>query len=107
MIERVEYEVAERTFSGMFAAPEDRHQRRPGVLVFHGGSGPTDHERDRVEKLASLGYVAFAPDLFGEVFDDHARGLKVIGELVSEPAKLRARTSAALSWLTNRPIVAP
>jgi len=107
MIERVEYEVAGRTFAGMLAVPQDRHERHPGVLVFHGGSGPTAHERERVDKLAALGYIAFAPDLFGEAFEDRARGLAVIGELVSEPAKLRARTSAALSWLANRPNIAP
>jgi dienelactone hydrolase len=74
---------------------------RAGVLVFHGGGGLGDHERERVDRFASLGYVAFAPDLFGEKFADRARGMAVIGELVAEPAKLRARTTAAFERLAR------
>src|SRR5262245_14885110 len=81
--------------------------KSPGVLVFHGGGGVTDHERDRVQMLAELGYVAFAPDLFGEVFTDRARGVAVIGELVAQPAKLRARTQAALAAFVARSDVDP
>jgi dienelactone hydrolase len=99
MIEKFEYEVAGQRFSGIQATPTGA---TAGVLVFHGGSGLTDHERDRVQMLAELGYVAFAPDLFGEVFADRARGMAVIGELVAQPAKLRARTQAALAVLAAR-----
>lgn len=78
-----------------------------GILVFHGGGGLSDHERERVQRLAALGYVALAPDLFGEVFADRARGMAVIGELVAEPTKLRARTAAALAALAARDDVDP
>src|SRR5262245_55656004 len=98
MVEKVDYEIAGTTFSGILATPSER---RAGVLVFHGGGGPSDHERERIERFASLGYVAFAPDLFGEVFADRARGMAVIGELVAEPAKLRARTTAAFERLAR------
>jgi dienelactone hydrolase len=106
MNETVTYEVAGQTFPGTLAAPDNRNERhevrRAGVLVFHGGGGPTAHERERIDKLAALGYVALAPDLFGEVFADRARGVAVIGELIAEPAILRARTQAALDVLANR-----
>jgi len=74
---------------------------RAGVLVFHGGGGLGDHERERVDRLASLGYAAFAPDLFGEKLSDRARGMALIGELVADPAKLRARTIAAFDRLAR------
>src|SRR5262245_27853084 len=99
MFETVSYEVAGRSFSGILATPQ-----RPGagVLMFHGGGGVGEHERDRIRMLAALGYTAFAPDLFGEAFTDRARGMAVIGELIAQPAQLRARAKAALQFLTSR-----
>jgi len=37
----------------------------PGVLVFHENTGLTDHEKELAAKLAELGYVALACDMFG------------------------------------------
>lgn len=37
-----------------------------GVLVFHENTGLTDHEKERATRLASLGYIALACDMFGE-----------------------------------------
>jgi dienelactone hydrolase len=98
MIETIEYEAAGRAFSGILAAPAGG-KVRGGVLVCHGGSGIADHERQQVEKLASLGFVALAPDLFGEQFVDRAHGMRVIGELVAEPSRLRDRATGALQRL--------
>src|SRR5262245_29877882 len=99
--QEIEYEVADRTFRGLLTAP-GTDANRAGVLVFHGGSGPTEHERHAARRLASLGYTVLAPDLFGEVFTDRAHGMRVIGELVAEPERLRQRTAAALGWLRTR-----
>src|SRR5262245_9385630 len=87
--------------SGFLLKPPREGGPRPAVLVFHGGSGPTDHERDRVQMLVALGYVAFAPDLFGEKFTDRAHGMRVISQLVAEPGRLRERTLAALARLAS------
>src|SRR5262245_48778382 len=38
----------------------------PGVLVVHQWLGITDHERERSRRLAELGYVAFACDIYGK-----------------------------------------
>lgn len=103
MFEDIEYEVADRSFRGLLAVP-GTDTKRAGVLVFHGGSGPTEHERHVVRRLATLGYTALAPDLFGEVFADRAHGMRVIGQLVAEPEQLRQRTTAALGWLRARGI---
>lgn len=102
MFQQIEYEVAGRSFASILAAPAT-DQPRGGVLVFHGGSGLGDHERDRARMLAALGYVVLVPDLFGEVFVDRAHGMRVIGELVAEPARLRARANAALALLAAQP----
>ena len=103
MFEDIEYEVAGQTFRGFLAAP-GAGATRAGVLVFHGGSGPTEHERHVARRLAALGYTVIAPDLFGEVFADRAHGMRVIGPLVAEPEPLRQRAMAALGWLRARGI---
>jgi dienelactone hydrolase len=40
--------------------------KRPGVLVVHEWWGLNDYVRSRVNKLAQLGYVAFALDMYGK-----------------------------------------
>lgn len=87
--------------SGFLARPPSEGGPHPGILFFHGGSGSTEHERERAQRLAALGYVAYAPDLFGERFTDRAHGMRVIGQLVAEPARLRERATAALDRLAS------
>ena len=40
--------------------------KRPGVLVVHEWWGLNDYVRGRAEKLAAMGYVAFALDMYGK-----------------------------------------
>jgi dienelactone hydrolase len=104
MIKDTQYEVEGRRLSGVVATDEKQAPtRRPGILVLHGGGGVGAHEHGRLEQLAGLGYVAFAPDLFGETFTDRAHGMAVIGRLVSEPATLRSRLEAAWRRLVSEP----
>jgi len=100
MIEEIEYLVAGRAFAGALATPSD--PPRGGVIVFHGGRGLEAHDRTQCVRLAELGYVAFAPDLFGEPFRDRAHGLAVIGALVGAPEQLRERATAAWRVLADR-----
>ena len=99
MIEHIEYTVAGRMFAGLLATPEGTRANRRGVLIVHGASGPRAHEREQASRFAALGYIALAPDLFGETFGDRARGMAVIGELVANPDVLRARITAAWTRL--------
>src|SRR5437868_15412656 len=101
MIEDIEFDAAGRAHRGWLVRPATREATRAGVLLFHGGSGPTEHERERAARYAALGFVVIVPDLFGEVFADRARGMAVIGGLVANPELLRARTAAALDRLAD------
>jgi dienelactone hydrolase len=100
MIEAIQYVVAGRAFAGVLATPQAAP--RGGIVVFHGGGGPGAHDRAQCSRLAALGYVAFAPDLFGESFRDRAHGMAVIGALVAEPDALRERAIAAWHVLADR-----
>jgi len=101
MFEPIEYEVAGRAFSGILTTPATRP--RGGVLVLHGGGGLAEHERERLRMLAALGYVALAPDLFGEALTERSRAMALIGELVTRPAAIRARVGAAWGRLCAVP----
>ncbi|HSN26059.1 MAG TPA: dienelactone hydrolase family protein [Kofleriaceae bacterium] len=74
---------------------------RGAVVVCHGGGGLAPHEREVIERLAALGYVAVAPDLFGERPADRAGWMAMIQALVGEPTELRRRVLAAVSLLRH------
>ena len=90
-----------------YLACEDGASPRPGVLVFHEGTGLGDFALAKARQLASLGYVALAADMFGE--RRQARNLQevatLVGALRAEPERLRARGLAALSTLAGLPQV--
>jgi len=62
----LEYREAGKPLRGFLAWDDSRSEPRPGILVFHENTGLTDHERGRATRLAELGYVALACDMFGE-----------------------------------------
>src|SRR3954468_21378393 len=90
-----------------YLAFETRASPRPGVLVFHEGLGLGDFAMARARRLAELGYVALAADMFGD--RRNARNLtevaKLVGELRSQPEMLRGRGRAALAALGALPQV--
>jgi dienelactone hydrolase len=99
MVEDVQFEVAGRPFAALLAKPAG--VPRAGVVILHGGGGIEAHERTQLERFSDLGYIALAPDLFGEAFTDRAHGMRVIGELVATPSLLRARVTGALLTLAT------
>ena len=103
MFESLEFEAAGRVLRGFLAVPERIvGGPRGGALICHGGSGVQSHEREQLERLARLGFVAFAPDLFGEALTDRAHGMRLIGALLADPESLRSRVVAALDVLRAR-----
>jgi dienelactone hydrolase len=102
----IEFASAGRTFAGVFLEPTATSAKpRAGVMVLHGGAGLGAHERNRARMLSELGYVAFAPDLFGEVFESRERGVDVITRLVRDPSALRTRLADALAHMRMRSTV--
>jgi dienelactone hydrolase len=51
--------------AGYLARPASVQGPVPGVLVIHQWMGLTDHERHTADRLAELGYVALAADIYG------------------------------------------
>ena len=95
------YSTGSREFGGYLVRPHAPRTKPAGVLVYHEGDGLNDHTRNVAENLAGLGYVAYAPDLYGETFTSRERGVAAIKALVSDSERLRARLSASLDSLAN------
>lgn len=106
-VEDIDYRDGPVVCRGVVAYDDTVSGKRPGVLVFHEGLGLGDHIIERATRVAKLGYVALAADMFGD--RRQARDLEdmrtLVGDLRDEPAKLRARARAALATLASRPQV--
>jgi len=63
--ENVTYTVGNKVYNGFVAYNENLKGKRPAILVVHEWWGLTDYPKMRARKLAELGYIAMAVDLFG------------------------------------------
>jgi dienelactone hydrolase len=103
----VDYRCGEVNLRGYLALDESTAGKRPGVLVFHEGLGLGDFAMERTRRLAGLGYVALAADMFGgrRQASNLQEVATLVGGLRAEPEKLRARGRAALETLAALPQV--
>src|SRR4030042_2984279 len=62
----VDYKQGDAAFEGYTAYKEGMTGKAPGILVVHDWMGLNDHYTKIAEKLADLGYVAFAVDISGK-----------------------------------------
>ena len=92
---------------GFIAYDDAVSGKRPGMLVFHEGLGLGEHIIERTRRVAKLGYVALAADMFGD--RRQARDLEdmrgLVADLRNDPAKLRARGRSAYAALASQPQV--
>ena len=102
----VAYRDGDTPLTGFLTLDETRGDKRPGILVVHGGAGLDDHAKGRARHLAKLGFVTFACDMYGDgVAGDRQRVTARIMELSSDPARLRQRVQAGLEVLASHPQV--
>ena len=88
----VRYQDGDVDLSGMFVWDEAQTEKRPGILVVHGGAGLDEHAKKQATRLAELGYIAFACDMYGDgVMGDRQRVMARITELCAEPGRLSRR----------------
>ena len=103
----VEYEFDGVKLKGFVAYDDAATEKRPGVLVVHEWWGLNDYAKERCKKLADLGYVAFAPDMYGEGKTvNHPDDARKMSGMVRENAKVwRGRAEAGLKQLKAQPHV--
>jgi dienelactone hydrolase len=62
----VEYKSGDTVLEGYLAYPEKIKGKTAGILVIHDWTGVGDNVKMRADKIAKMGYVAFAPDIYGK-----------------------------------------
>ncbi len=104
----VEYNHNGTVLEGYLAYDDAVTGKRPGVLVVHEWWGLNDYVRARVEKLAGMGYVAFALDMYGKGIwtEDPQEAQKLSGHLRGNPI-MRERARTGLAILKNNSQVDP
>ncbi|MGZ4699837.1 MAG: dienelactone hydrolase family protein [Ilumatobacteraceae bacterium] len=109
--ESVSYDVDGVSMVGHLAVDDgfvDGGELRPGVLLSHEGSGLDENVRSRAERLAALGYVAFALDYFGGGRQLPLAEAQIIERrLIDDPDAMRRLAHAGLEVLTAQPLVDP
>lgn len=103
----VEYREGEEVFEGLLAWDDGADSPRPGVLVAHTIRGRSDFEVSKAKKLAELGYVGFALDVYGKdrIGGDLEDCQALMGDLKSDRPLLQRRLERALSALRKQPEV--
>jgi len=102
----VHYQDGGTPLTGFLACAEVRDDPRPGILVVHGGAGLDDHAKGRAKRLAELGFVAFACDMYGDgVAGDRGRVMAHIKEFNEDRLRLRSRAQAGIAQLASHPLV--
>jgi dienelactone hydrolase len=97
------------TFKGHLAWDDAERGKRPGVLVVHEWWGLNGYARKRAEQLASMGYVAFACDMYGEgKVTEHPKEAGAMATEVRKNLKIwQGRAQAALKVLQDDEHVDP
>lgn len=97
--QNVTFESTEGQAHGYIAIPESG--KGPGVIVIQEWWGLVDHIKDVCDRLAALGFVALAPDLYGgSITHDGAEAAEMMSKL---PAEEGARLLlGSVDYLLNR-----
>jgi dienelactone hydrolase len=108
IVSDIEYQADGRTMIGRLAVPDGEGQR-PAVLIAHEGPGLDEHQRNRADQLAELGYVAFALDYQGGgvSMTDREAMMARLDQLWHDPARTRELAGAGLKILLDQPRVDP
>lgn len=104
---RVEWTADDQVFEGLLALPDGK--TRGAVLICHAWGGRQAHEEDFASKLADLGYVAMAGDVYGKGVrgTSNEENQALMQPLASDRRRLLVRTQASLSALASQPEVDP
>jgi dienelactone hydrolase len=102
----VPYQDEQTQLIGVLAWDDAQSDRRPGILLVHGGGGLDEHAKEQAERYAALGYVVLAADMYGpEVAGDRERVMTCLRTFRDDPQRLSQRAAAGLTALSRCPQV--
>jgi dienelactone hydrolase len=99
--ESVTYTADNVTMDGYIAYDANKEGKRPAVLVVHEWWGLNDYPKMRARKLAELGYIAMAVDMYGngKTADNPDDAGKYAMPFYQDPQMAKARFDAAMNKL--------
>lgn len=98
----IDYQHGDQKLRGYFAAA-DGSGPRPGVLIVHAWLGITESIQSRADRIAALGYHAFACDVFGKPTDIAGGPFPMIKPFLDDRQLFRTRVRAGLDMLAAQP----
>ncbi len=104
--EVVEYTHQDKTLQGFFAYDSEIKGKRAGILVVHEWRGHNDYVRKRARQLATMGYIAFALDMYGKgvLAKNSQEASKLAGQFYDDRQLMRNRAAAGLQVLKEHPL---
>ena len=99
------YRDEDARLNGFLAIDAARRDKRPGILVVHGGAGLDDHARGRARRFAEAGFVVFACDMYGDGITGRDAIVRHVMELRDNRDLLLRRAQPAIDILSRHPHV--
>lgn len=98
-VRELEYSDNEGAYAAHVAWDDSASGPRPGVLVSHAWGGRSEFEDRKAERLAELGYVGFALDLYGKGKRGSSpeENSRLMAPFLDDRAKLQGRMRLALN----------
>lgn len=92
---------------GYLAYDDAQGGKRPAVIVVHEWWGLNDFAKEQARRIAELGYVGFAADMYGGGKNTTSReeARQMARGITADPARLNARAKAALDTVAQNPHV--
>ena len=105
--EEITYQHETCIMKAYLAYDEKITSQRPAILITHDWSGRNEFACQKAEKMATLGYIGFAVDMYGEaqVGTNNEEKMALIAPLKENRALVQARMLAALKTLKTQPHV--
>ncbi len=101
----IDYSQGGTPLRGYLAYDDAVKGPRPGVLLLHRRDGMTALTLKNAEMVARLGYVVFAPDIFGVLPKTEEESKAQSTKFNKDRPLMRARAQAGLDILRNHPMV--
>jgi len=103
--EKYKYKHDEQEFHGFLAYDESAKKPRPAVMIVHDWSGCNEFARKKAERLAEMGYLGFAVDMYGEgrMGETIEEKQALMEPLMNDRQLLRERLIAALNTVKGLP----
>lgn len=101
---KIEYSDGDHVLQAHMAWNDASGGARPGVLVAHAWRGRSEFEDQKAEKLAELGYVGFALDLYGKgiLGNSIEENNALMQPLIEDRLMLQRRMHLALETLRDQ-----